>query len=324
MKNLYQSLGVPKTATASEIKRAFRKLTNDHHPDKNPGDDAAEERFKEVSQAYDVLSDETRRRNYDEFGEISLTQGFDPERARSYSRGRSQSGFGSGFGSGGIDFGNVGDARAASFDDLLSKLFGGSRVQDSAGSPFGSAASAGPRKGRDIDGELTISLKDSLMGVTVPLRVSSDDPANTRTLDVKIPAGVSDGGRLRLRGQGGAGSPRGDIILTIRVQPGRRLTRDGDHLRLTLPVTAWEAYTGASVDVPTPWGEVSVKLPAGSQSGQVLRLRGKGVRKAKGDDGDLYIALEVVLPAPGDDELQAALERLQKAANPRESLGELV
>lgn len=315
MKDLYQSLGVDRSASQDEIKKAYRSLTRRYHPDKNPGDQSAEERFKEVSNAYEVLGDADKRALYDEFGEMSLTQGFDAERARAYKQARAQGygGFPGGFGGapgGGYSYGfsDFGDARETSFDDLLSRLFGGGRVD---GDIFGRAA-RGPttRRGGDIHGEINVSLLDSLLGVTVPLRIESA-AGQSRTLDVRVPEGITDGGKLRLRGQGGAGDPPGDIILTVGVLPGRNLERDGTNLRMKLPVTAYEAYRGGPIDVPTPWGSVTMKLPPGTQNGQTLRLRDKGVRIKGEPRGDLFVTVDIRMPEGGDPELLAVLERLQ-------------
>lgn len=314
MKDLYQSLGVERSATQEEIKKTYRGLTRQFHPDKNPGDKSAEERFKEVSQAYEVLGNPDKRALYDEFGEVSLTQGFDANRARAYKQARSQ-GFGGGYPGGGpggfsnYGFSDYGDARETSFDDLLSRLFGGGRVH---GDVFGRSA-RGPvaRRGSDIHGEIKVSLLDSLLGVTVPLRVESSAGGEARTLDVRVPEGITDGGKLRLREQGGQGSPNGDIILTIHVQPGRNLERDGTNLRMKLPVTALEAYAGGPIDVPTPWGPVTMKLPPGTQNGQTLRLRDKGVRIRGEARGDLFVTVDIRMPERGDEELLAVLERLQ-------------
>jgi DnaJ-class molecular chaperone len=328
VKDLYSTLGVAKTADAAEIKRSYRKLTQQYHPDKNPGDAAAENKFKEVSSAYEVLSDADKRKNYDEFGDMSLTQGFDVERARAYKNatrggggGRRPRGGGfPGAGGGGFDesmFSNMGDARGTSFDDLLSQLFGGGRVVD----PQGGGRSRGPvsRRGHDIEGEITIDFMDMLRGKVVPLRIESES-GNARTLDVKVPAGIPDGGKLRMRGQGGQGDPAGDILLTVKVAPHPRLKRDGSHLQLSLPVTALEAYRGGPVDVPTVSGTVTLKLKPGSQSGQILRLKGKGIASPGQEPGDLLVTLDVRLPAAGDAELLAALERLQADADPRADL----
>lgn len=324
MKDLYTVLGVQRSAEPAEIKRAFRKLTQQFHPDKNPGDKAAEDKFKEVSVAYEVLSDADRRKNYDEFGDMSLTQGFDPERARAYKNATQGRGRRPGPGPGGFDadghfnFSNFGDARGTSFDDLLSQLFGGGRVVD----PFG----GGPRgrrpvstRGHDIEGEITVDFDQMLRGCVVPLRIESD-AGTTRTLDVKVPIGINDGSKLRVRGQGGAGDPPGDIILTIKVSPHPRLKREGNNLLLSVPISALEAVRGGPIDVPTATASVSLKLKPGSQNGQTLRLKGKGIAPASGEPGDLLITLDVRLPTVPDPELIRVLERLQGALDVRAEL----
>ncbi len=305
MKDLYQSLGVSKTATASDIKKSYRKLTRQYHPDRNPGDAEAEERFKDVSTAYEVLGDTDKRTLYDEFGEMSLTQGFDADKARAY---RSRRG---GFGPPGGDsvFNDFGEARATSFEDLITALFGG-------GGQAGSRRPAAPRRGASIKGSISVSLMDALHGVSVPLRI--DQGGQGRTLDVKVPQGMPDGGKLRLRGQGGAGQPAGDVILTVKVKTHDHLRRDGRDLHLRLPVTAYEAYRGGPVpDVPTPWGPVTLKLPAGAQNGLKMRLRGKGVQVPGRDAGDLYVTLDVRLPDAGNEALLEALSKAQKGEEVR-------
>ncbi len=321
MKDLYAALGVPRTASAAEIKKAYRTLTKTLHPDKNPGDKQAEERFKDVTTAYDVLSDETKRKNYDEFGEMSLTQGFDPARARAYKQ--SQERYASAGAGSTADFGpefftDFGDdPRETNFDDFLSRLFGGGRVRTEGGGFTGRTRA---RPGADTAGEITVSLLDALHGVTVPLRIEAEG-GESRTLDVKVPQGIADGGKLRLRGQGGAGTPQGDIILTVRVKPHPRLARDGNDLKMSVPVTAFEAYRGGPVDVRTPWGHVTVKLPAGSQNGQTLRLRNHGVRVPGKPGGDLLVTLDVRLPAAGNQKLLDILQELQASVDPRAGQG---
>lgn len=330
VKDLYSVLGVPRTADEKEIKRAFRKLTQQHHPDKNPGDKQAEEKFKEMSGAYEVLGDAQRRKNYDEFGDMSLTQGFDPERARAYQQATRGGGGGrrragpAGFGGGGgfdadgqFNFQNFGDARGVSFDDLLSQLFGGGRVVDPAAR--GGRGRPVSTRGNDIEGEITIDFPQLLRGAVIPLRIESQT-GGSRTLDVKVPVGIADGGKLRLRGQGGPGDPPGDILLTVKVAPHPRLKRDGNNLQMSLPVTALEAVRGGPVDVPTPAGAVTLKLKPGSQNGQTLRLKGKGIAPANGEAGDLLVTLDVRLPTAADPELTAALERLQGHENVRADL----
>ncbi len=307
MKDLYQTLGVPRDADAREIKRTYRKLTQKYHPDKNPGNKQAEEKFKDISTAYEVLGDQERRKLYDEFGEMSLTQGFDPARARAYKQARTGFGGGGHGFPGGTHFSNFGDATNANFDDILSQLFGGGRVR----SPDGMGG-MGPRsrKGQNIEGDIAVKFLDALHGTKVPLRIDSQR-GGARTLDVRVPPGISDGGKLRVRGKGGPGSPPGDIILTVSVKPHPQLRREGNDLHMDVPITAYEAYKGGPIDVPTPWGAVTVKVPKGAQGGQKMRLRGKGVKVGKRDPGDLFLHLQIKLPAADDPELLELLEKLQ-------------
>jgi curved DNA-binding protein len=252
---------------------------------------------------------------------MSLTRGFDPERARAYKRAESRystAGAGGSSDFGPEFFGDVDDPREATFDDFLSRLFGGGRVRTDFGPTPGRSRAARP--GADIQGEISVSMLDALHGVTVPLRIESEG-GDSRTLDVKVPQGIADGGKLRLRGQGGPGNPPGDIILTVRVKPHPRLSREGNDLRMTVPVTALEAYRGGPIDVRTPWGHVTVKLPAGSQNGQTLRLRSQGVRAPGKPAGDLLVTLDVRLPPPGNQKLLELLTDLQGSEDPRGSMG---
>lgn len=328
MKDLYSQLGVSRDTPQADIKKAYREATRKFHPDKNPGNTEAEEKFKAASTAYEVLGDPDKRKLYDEFGEMSLTKGFDPQRARAYKQAQQRrytGGFAGGGGGGGaspfggfgpgegVFFDDFGEAKETSFDDLLSRLFGGGRVRTQQARPRA-------RKGFDITGEIEVSFLDALHGVTVPLRVESQD-GTAKTLDVKVPQGMPDGGKLRLRGQGGSGSPPGDILLTVRVKAHPWLRRDGTNLRMTLPVTALEAYRGGPIEVPTPWGSVTLKLPEGSQNGQTLRLRGRGIKQPGKDDGDLLVTLDVRLPKTRDDSLLEALSKLQSGEDPRAAIG---
>jgi DnaJ-class molecular chaperone len=315
VKDLYTSLGVSRSASQVEIKKAYRTATKSFHPDRNPGDKSAEEKFKDASTAYDVLSDPKRRELYDEFGEASLTSGFDAARARTYKQAQSrysEAYAGGGFPQGEDLFEDLGQARSTSFDDLLSRLFGGGRVRAERPPPR-------TRKGVDIRGDIQINFLDALAGVTVPLRVESQD-GEAKTLDVKVPQGMPDGGKLRLRGQGGSGSPPGDILLTVKVNPHQRLVRDGNNLRMPVPVTAFEAYRGGPIDVRTPWGTVTVKLPVGSQNGQTLRLRGRGVKQSGKPAGDMLVTLDIRMPEAGDERLLEALADLQAGEDPRQGL----
>ncbi|MAQ14631.1 MAG: molecular chaperone DnaJ [Sandaracinus sp.] len=299
-RDLYEVLGVARDAPADTLRKAYRKLARELHPDVNPGDEEAERRFKEVAGAYDVLSDEEKRKAYDEFGFDSLRSGFDPEKARAYQQwqqGRARTGhpfqdevggFGGfgGFGGAG-DMGDLGD------------LFRTIRQQQAQR----------PRRGGDVHASLALDLPTAMTGTQVSVEVPATG-GGSRSVQVRIPQGAEDGDTLRIRGKGAPGAnggPDGDLVIEVRVEEHPVFTRDGRDLRLELPITLHEAYTGAKVPVPTMDGEVSMKIPAGAQSGQTLRLKGKGVTRGKAT-GDLYVTLKVVVPPAGDDALATALE----------------
>lgn len=294
-RDLYEVLGVAKDASKDTVRKAYRKLARELHPDVNPGDTDAEERFKEVAAAYDVLSDDEKRKAYDDFGFDSLQSGFDPDKARAYqqwqqgrARTRGAGGFGGFGGAGGVaDMGDLGD------------FF--SRIRQQQANR--------PRRGGDVQASLALDLATAMKGT----QVSVDVPAaggGSRSVQVRIPPGADGGDTLRIRGKGAPGAnggPDGDLVIEIRLKTHPVFERDGLHLRLELPVTLHEAYAGAKVAVPTMDGEVTMTIPAGSQSGQTLRLKGKGVARGK-KTGNLYVTLKVLLPEPGDEALAAALE----------------
>jgi molecular chaperone DnaJ len=352
-KDYYAALGVPKDAKAAEVKKAYRKLAAELHPDRNPG---GEERFKEVSEAYDVLSDDTKRREYDE--------------ARALFAGGGSRGF-----SGGFEdlFG-----RSGGVSDLFGGLFGGGR------------RAAQPRRGADVETAITLSFVDALRGTTVPLRLATTGACRTchgsgaapgtspqtcpvcrgqgvvsrnqgsfsfaepctscrgtgnviekpcptchgtgaenteRTLTVRIPAGVADGRRIRLKGKGSPGSPgapAGDLLVAVTVSPHPVFGRRGDHLTVTVPVTYAEAVLGANVPVPTPDGPVTLKVPAGTSSGRTFRVKGKGFPTKTGT-GDLLVTVEVDVPTELTPEERSALEAYAAVAahDPREHLKEV-
>jgi molecular chaperone DnaJ len=378
-KDYYKTLGVAKDASAADIKKAYRKLARDLHPDKNPGDTAKETRFKEVSEAYDVLSDESRRREYDE--------------ARSlFGSGVPGGGFGGGFrpgpagagGPGGTTFDlndlfGPGGARAnpgaGGLGDLFGGLFGGGR---GATRP-GRGTAPGAARGADVETEVTLDFPEAVQGVTVPLQLASpascrtcggngarpgtaprqcpaclgtglitrnqgafafsepcrecrgtgsviDDPCpdcrgsgvttQTRTITVKIPAGVSDGQRIRLAGKGvpgQRGGPAGDLFVRVHVRSHDLFGRKGDDLTLTLPVTFPEAALGTTVKVPTLDGAVTLRIPAGTASGRTFRVRGRGAPKRSGGHGDLLVTTEVAVPASLPAEAREALEKYAAA-----------
>lgn len=277
--DLYSVLGVPKTADADAIKKAYRKLAKDLHPDKNPGNKAAEARFKAVNQAYDVLSDDKKRKLYDEFGEAGLRDGFDPEQARAYQRYASEAAAGGGA------------PRGVRIEDLFGA--DGGDLGDVFGDMFGRRRR--PMRGRDLEAETTIDFASSLRGTMLEMR----PPRGGANVQVRIPAGAEDGSRVRVQGHGlpsASGGPPGDLIIVLHVEPHPFFRKEGDDLHLDLPITIAEAFKGAKVKVPTIDGSVSLKVPEKTQSGTVVRLRGKGVVRKGREPGDLYVHFLIKIP----------------------------
>jgi curved DNA-binding protein len=304
-RDLYDVLGVQRGANNDEIRKAYRKLAKKFHPDMNPGDKKAEEKFKEITAAHEVLSDEKKRRLYDEFGPDALRTGFDEKAADQYRQWRQHGGRPGQevpFDLGDFETVNVGGVGNFDFGSIFGDLFGG------GGRGRGRRASAAI-PGRDAEAELLVELRDAVLGAERDLRI--DD----RTLRVKIPAGVADGSRIRLSGQGGPGmngGPAGDLYLVVRLREHPGLRRDGRDLFLDLPLTIPEAATGAEVVIPTFEGQVQLKIPAGTQSGRQLRLRGKGLPDLKGGPrGDLYAVARIVLPEESEA-LRDAVKPLQQ------------
>ena len=292
-KDFYATLGVPKNADAAAIKKAYRKLARELHPDHNPDDPAAEARFKEVGEAYAVLSDLEQRKQYDAI--------------------RAMAGGGARFAAG------PGGAGGAGFEDLFGGLFtggapggpgprvryqtsGGGGFEDILGGLFGGGAgfrgARGPQRGQDIEASTTLPFRHAVDGSTVTLSVEG------RRVTARIPAGVRDGQRIRLRGKGRpgeSGGQPGDLVIAVHVEPHPAFAMDGRDLRITVPVTFAEAALGADVDVPTlDGGTVRVKVPAGTPSGRTLRVRGRGVKGTGGaeghPDGDLLVTVQVAVP----------------------------
>lgn len=365
-KDLYGALGVKKTASDDEIKKAYRKLARRHHPDVNPGNKQAEEKFKEISEAYDVLSDPQKRKIYDEFGSIGLQSGFDPSRARAE---REWTSAGAGSAAGGF-------GKYSNFEDIFGDLFG----------EGGRGGRRAVTRGEDLELALDVELLDAVRGGTrtVSFRRRSTcgecagvggkgvstcpecggsgqvrlgggpiafgrtclkcsgsgrivaEPCprcggagtveETERLNVKIPAGVDEGSRIRLSGKGEPGSnggPAGDLYITVSIRPHPLLERKGKDLYLDVPVTVGEAVLGASITVPTIDGDVSLRIPPASQSGQKLRLRGRGVKDAKGGtSGDQYVRLLVHVPKDGAERAREAVSTLEElyGESPRKNL----
>ncbi len=374
-KDYYKVLGVSKDAKPEDIKKAYRKLARENHPDANPGNPEAEKRFKEVSEANDVLASESKRKEYDEARRL--------------------------FGGGGFRFpgaGGAGGQGGPSMDDLFRNA-GDSGLGDLFGGLFNSggnrttrySTSRGPRRGSDVEGEVTVDFNDAIAGVTVGMQMVSDsacptchgtgakagtvphvcpicegsgmqtstsggvfavtepcrecrgrgmvvdDPCpvchgsgrgrSTKTMQVRIPAGVTDGQRIRLKGKGGAGEnggAAGDLYVIVHVRPHPIFGRSGDNLKLTAPVTFDEAALGAEIEIPTLSGpSVRLKIPAGTPNGRTFRVRGKGVSKRDGTTGDLLVTVEVDVPAALSEEARQALDSYAQAVgrvNPRAKL----
>jgi curved DNA-binding protein len=277
-KDPYAALGLTRGASEEEIRKAYRRLAREHHPDVNPDNAQAEERFKEISFANDVLSDPEKRALYDEFGADSLQSGFDLDQARAYRRWADAGA--------GIDL-----------EDLFGGLFGGRQPR-------------GPRRGANAEGEISVDFLDAVRGGEVRVQFEGRG-----TLRVKIPPGADEGTRVRLAGQGSPGArgaPPGDLYLTLHVRPHPFLEREGNDLSVDVPVTIPELIRGASIEVPTAEGSVSMKIPPGSANGRRMRLRGKGVPRLGGSErGDLYVRLMAKLPETDDAQLEELAERIE-------------
>ncbi len=304
--DLYAVLGVPKSADAESIKKAYRKLAKDLHPDKNPGNKQAESKFKSVNHAYEVLSNADRRKLYDEFGEEGLREGFNAEQARAYRQWASQPSGGGRVrtqGGGTVNIedlfgGAVQGGGEGGFGDVFGDLFGRQRGR------------RGPLPGQDVESEITVDFISAVRGTTLELRTEMSPTPVT----VRIPPGASEGSRVRIAGQGAPspnGGPRGDLILTIHVKPHPHFKREGDDLHLDLPLALHEAYFGAKVRVPTIDGaSVTIKVPERTQGGTALRVRGKGVHRKGHHPGDLYVHFQIRMPTGNGTDLTALFEKL--------------
>lgn len=278
-KDFYKILGVPKTASSKEIKKKYRELAHKLHPDKNTGNKKLEEEFKAVSEAYEILSDDKSRAEYDEARSLFERGGFR----------QPQGGFGGGGSRDYADFFGGGDTQ-----DIFANLFGGGRRV--------------PRKGQDLQTESTITFRESIFGTNLDLRLSSDGGAPTN-ITVRVPPGVKNGGKIRIRGKGAPGEAGpGDLFIHLNVKPHPVFTHKGENLLMTLPVTFAEAALGADIKVPTLSGEeVTVRLAPGTSNGRVLRIKGHGVKGANGV-GDLLVSVEVQVPQRLNSKAQEALQ----------------
>jgi DnaJ-class molecular chaperone len=311
--DLYQRLGVNRGASEAEIKKAYRSLAKQLHPDRNKDNPNAAKRFGEITAAYDLLSDKDKRARYDR-GEID--EDGNPKMPFGSGFGGYSSGAGPQPGAGaGFENFNFGGADAADLSDLFEGLFGG---RGRAGGGFGGFRQRArpPQKGADVAYRLKVPFEDAV--ALKPQRITLSDG---KTIDLKLPNGLEDGTRIRLNGKGAEGpAGRGDAIVTIEVASHRFYKREGNNIRLELPVTLKEAVLGAKVKVPTPEGPVMLSIPKGTTSGKVLRLKGRGFTAKDGKRGDQLVAVEIDLPS-SDPELQKFAESWEGGGNPRASFG---
>ncbi len=281
-KDFYKILGVSKDVSEAELKKVYRKLAREYHPDANPGDAKAEERFKDISEAYSVLSDKEQRKEYDAIRAMG----------------------------GGARFTSGAPGGAGGFEDVFSNLFGGGGFPGGFPSGgFGGFGGFGPQKGADLTTSHTVDFIDSIHGATMKLKIGAD------TVNLKVPAGIQDGQKLKVKGKGQPspnGGERGDLVVSIRVKPHPVFVRDGDNLRVTVPVTFTEATLGATIQVPTLGGEpVKLKVSPGTPNGRTLRVKGKGVQLGS-KQGDLLATVEIAVPADISDKAKELLEKFEQ------------
>jgi molecular chaperone DnaJ len=320
-KDYYQILGVSRNASEKDIKQAYRRLARKHHPDLNPGDKSAEARFKEINAAYEVLSNPEKRKKYDQFGDQW-------EYAEQFAKAGGQKGVRWDFGKGGTTF-EYGDL--SDFGDIFSSLFGDSGI--------GSRVKRGPQRGQDIESPIEVSLEEAYHGSTRVIQLQTMEPCTAcggtgrvgnrvcticngaggkvipRRLEVKIPAGVRDGSRIRIGGEGGPGraeGSKGDLYLVVKVFPHQLFERKGDDLYSEVPVPLATAVLGGEVGLPTLNGNLSLKIPPETQNGKVFRLAGKGMPKLGNSEyGNMFAKVKVVLPINLTEEERKLFERLR-------------
>jgi len=319
-KDYYNVLGISKGATADEIKKAYRKLARKYHPDANLDNPSAEEKFKEIGEAYEVLKDPHKRQKYDQLGANwkQYENAGRPGGGQSYSYDFS--------GGRGFNFENMGGG----FSDFFEMFFGSSANQGSSpgfdfGNNFGGGgARTSSRKGQDLQSTLEINLREAYAGTQRSIRLQKEN--KTRTVNIKIPKGIKNGGKIRLAGEGGpglGGGPGGDLYLTINVAAHNVFERKGSDLHIEVPVTIKEAYYGGKINIPTFDGKVDMKLPKKTQSGKIFRLKGKGMPVVKGgSNGNLYVKTRIVFPEKMSAKQKKQFEGFLKDydENPRDNI----
>ena len=319
-RDYYEALGVPRTATADEIKKAHRKLALKYHPDRNKNNKDAEERFKEVQEAYDVLSDSTKRANYDQFGHAGVGAG-GPNGPDAYEQfRRAQAGRGGGGGrttwraSPGVSVEDFDPSQfGGDFGDIFDQLFGNRGGQAAGG--FGRGGTRGrvrpePARGQDVEHEVTLTFEQAARGTTLPLQITRG-PGQTETIEVKIPPGVKDGSRIRIKGRGEqTGGEPGDLFIITHVLPHPYFRREGLDIYIDLPLSVYEALLGTKVQVPTLDGPVTLTVPAGASSHSRLRIKGRGVERGN-ERGDEYAVIKIIVPKGLDEEDRKLVRQLE-------------
>jgi len=315
-RDYYEVLGVPRGASQEDVRKAYRRLARKFHPDLNPGDAEAERRFKELGEAYEVLSDPKKRKVYDQFGREGV-----------------RAGAGAGAGPSGVRYTWTGDPGAPGFDDVAFEAFAGSGGQAGSileeifsrlGGMRGRRGAHRPVvRGRDLESEIELSFDQAVGGVRTSVlvqRPAGDGRVRREHLQINVPAGVRDGQRIRLRGQGapgGGGAPAGDLYLKVRVRPHPYFRAEGRDVTIDVPISVAEAALGATVEVPTVHGRTSVRIPPGTAGGARLRLKGQGLPDARGDSrGDQYCAIRIVPPKRLDERQKRLFEELREAEGP--------
>jgi DnaJ-class molecular chaperone len=332
-RDYYDVLGVSKNATADEIKKAHRKLVRQYHPDVNKNNKQAEEKFKEVQEAYDVLSDPTKRANYDQFGHAGVGAGgapgaggdpFDAFRRAQAGRGGARHEWRSSPGVTVEDF-DASDFGNGQFADIFEQLFGRGGAAGAGAGMGGAGRGAGrtrqraePQRGADAEYPVTLTFAQAARGTTLPLQINRG--GKIESIEVKIPAGVKDGSRIRLKGQGEqvVGGTPGDLFIITAVHPHPYFRREGLDVLVDVPISVWEAFEGTKVEVPTLDGPVTLTIPPGTSSGAKLRIKGRGIERG-GEKGDQYVVTKIIMPKDLDEEDNKSIDHLAKKhpLNPR-------
>ena len=319
----YETLGLERGASDDAINKAYREMARKHHPDLNQGDDAAKKKFQDVQQAFEVLGDKEKRKKYDRYGHAFESMGGGGP--QSWPGGTGGPGGGPGGAPFDVDLGDLfgGGGGGGGFADLF-KQFSGGRGPMPGGPTTNGPRRQGPQRGADLQHEITVPFRTATVGGEAALGVQRAD-GSSETITVKVPAGIEDGKKIRLRGQGDpspTGGADGDLLLTVHVAPHPHFTRRGNRLEVTAPITLAEALRGGKIDIPTPRGTVSVSVAPGTSSGTRLRLKGQGIEPAGKPAGDLFVELQIVLPDSLTDEQREQLADLagDQPVDPRADL----